>query len=213
MHRLFLLLLTFSVAVSACKNADKNVHLNKLKPDDYAVKIKIPTEWIEKVRGFNYSKNAQPLISQFEAFIKPDTLYIGYRVHDDDYRYLLTPMFVDLDSDHNEELICFLGWDTYNPLLCVFKKDGGDWYLIYMEQVHTFYSAPVLLVANNFSPNLTLEKISYFHTLNDTLFVNAFKGFVREISKTGTSQQKKVLSDYLLQIAKDRKAMTNREMK
>jgi hypothetical protein len=156
MRRLLYLLLTFTLAVSACKHADKNIHLNKRKPDDYQVKIKIPAEWIEKVRGFDYSRNTKPLLREFENFIKPDTLINENADHvDSDYGRMFDPLFVDLDSEPGDELICLLGWDISCPSLVVFKKQLGDWYLIYLEQVNTFYSAPVLSVANNFSPNKT----------------------------------------------------------
>ena len=123
------------------------------------VKIKIATTWIEKVRRFDYSRNTATLLSEFQTFIKPDTLYNPHAEHiEEGYGRVLNPLFADVDSDGVEELICLLGWDISSPYLCVFKNNNGSWYLIYREQTDTFYGAPTLYLANNFSRS----KVFYF---------------------------------------------------
>ncbi|TFF36294.1 hypothetical protein [Mucilaginibacter psychrotolerans] len=51
--------------------------------------------------------------------------------------------------------MCLQGWDVAIPYLCVFKQVNNDWYLVYKEEINTFYGAPTLYVANNFSKNKT----------------------------------------------------------
>jgi hypothetical protein len=118
--------------------------------------LKIPAEWIEKLRHFNYTRNDSTLLSQFQSFIAPDSLSNPHAEHiDSGYGRVFNALSVDLDSDGNNEIVAFLGWDVDSPSLCVFKQENGDWYLIYMEEIDTFYSSPTLYVANNFSRNKT----------------------------------------------------------
>ena len=100
---------------------------------------KTPTSWIEKVKGFNYSKNDTTLLKEFADFIKPDTLYNPHAMHVDPYYGpVFNVMFADLDGDRNDELICLQGWDITCSYLCVFKEIKGTWYLIYKEDINTF---------------------------------------------------------------------------
>jgi len=129
---------------------------NKEIPVDYNVNIKIPSEWIEKVRHFNYTRNDSTLLHEFESFLAPDTLANPHAEHiDPGYGRVLNPMFVNLDGDTSNELISLIGWDITCPYLCVFKEKQGSWYLIYKEEVDTFYDTPTLAVANCFSKNKT----------------------------------------------------------
>jgi hypothetical protein len=57
--------------------------------------------------------------------------------------------------------------------------------------------------------NLTEKKIACFGAFgNDTLFVDAFRGQINEILKTGTKQQKKILNTYLNLVKKNKTATT-----
>jgi hypothetical protein len=163
MRRFLLFVLAVALIVSACEHSVKNIYLNPSKPDNYQVNIKIPTAWIEKLRGFDYSRNTKTILKEFEGFIKPDTLISNGAHTDTDYGRMVAPIFTDLDEDQGDELICLIGWGDYDPSLCVFKKKQNDWYLIYLEDVHTFYSAPAISIANNFSRNKTF----YFRHVND----------------------------------------------
>lgn len=164
MHRAINLAFLLIILITGCKQAVKNVHLNKNKPDDFNVRIKVPDEWIEKLRRFDYSRNTKPIISEFEKIIKPDTIHKPHARHiDEDYGRMLNPIFADLDGEPGEELVCLLGWDYSFSDLCVFKRTDGNWYLIYMEPIDTFYSAPSLTIAGNFSKN----KVFYFRYVNN----------------------------------------------
>ena len=148
MRRIFTLILIISCVFGA--HAQNNADV----PKDYNVNIKIPSSWIDKLRNFNYTNNDSTLLHQFESFLAPDTLVNPHAQHvDPSYGRVLDPMFVNLDSGTGNELITLLGWDVTSPYLCVFKEKQGSWYLIYMEEIDTFYGSPTLAVANCFSKN------------------------------------------------------------
>jgi len=131
---------------------------------DNHVRIKIPAEWIEKVRHYKYNLQDTSLLMEFERLIAPKTLEGASAGHDSaEGRCVFDPMFVDLDGAAVDELTCFLGWDDTAPYFTVFKKISGAWYLIYLEQIQTFYDIPVVSVAGNFSQN----KIFYFRHVDD----------------------------------------------
>lgn len=150
MRRIFSLVI-FAIVFSHA-NAQSQIAVQK----NDNVKIKIPSEWIEKIRNYNYSGNNKELISEFESFIKPDTLVNPHAEHvNKDYGRVLNEVFVDLDGQPGDELAGLIGWDVTSPYLTVFKKEQGNWYLIYMEKIDTFYESPSLSIANSFSPNKT----------------------------------------------------------
>lgn len=115
---------------------------------------RIPDTWIEKLRHRSYTVKDSSLLPEFEKAIAPDTIYHPQTAHiNSDCCKVINTMFVDLDGDTGEEMVSLLGWDEYSPYLCLFKQYDGVWYLIYKELVETFYSAPTLTVANNYSKN------------------------------------------------------------
>lgn len=118
---------------------------------------KIPDSWIKKATTYTYSKKPDTaLLSEFAKLIKPDTIFNPHAQHvDPDYGFIFNSVHVDLDGDGNDELLCLQGWDVYYPYLCIFKQVNNNWYLIYMEEIETFYSSPTLYVANNYSKNKT----------------------------------------------------------
>jgi hypothetical protein len=125
-------------------------------PKDYNVKIKIPDSWIEKLRHFDYTRNDTVQLTEFESFIKPDTLANPHWQHvDEGYGRVFCSMSINLDGDTTNELLCLMGWDITSPYLTLFKYEHGNWYLIYLEEIDTFYSSPTLYVANCFSRNKT----------------------------------------------------------
>lgn len=145
-----LALLTLALLAASCKN-----HIESKARVDPGWK-KIPDRWIRNAIGFNYGKPDTSLISAFAQLIKPDTLDNPHAEHvDPDYGPVFNAILVDLDGDQNNELVCLQGWDVTEPYLCVFEQKGGNWYLIYKEEVSTFYSSPTLVVANNYSKNKT----------------------------------------------------------
>jgi len=155
MRRLFAFFLPLLFCFTACVKYQNKVVANKRIDSTFNGKIHIPTAWIEKLRKFDYSRNDTVLLRKFESYIKPDTIIDTHVVHDSNLGRMLNPIFVDLDGDHGEELICLLGWSTEAPSLGVFKEIEGKWYLLYLENIYTFYNAPSLSVAGNFSKNKT----------------------------------------------------------
>jgi len=156
MYRIFLFFLLIACLCWSCNPFDKKPGKIVRKKGSNNVNIEIPDQWIEKVRHFDYSRDNKALLHEFESFIKPDTLANPNAKHvDDDYGRIFNTMFIDLDGEPGEELICLLGWDIYCPDLCVFKQIDGSWHLIYIESINTFYSSPTLGVANCFSKNKT----------------------------------------------------------
>jgi hypothetical protein len=122
--------------------------------NDHNVRIKVPTDWIEKLRRYDYSGDNTSLLKQFESIIKPDTLPCSF-AYSHDNGGIFSPMFVNLDEDLIEELTLLLGWSENDPSLAVFKKIEGSWYMIYFEPFYMFYRPPELQVANCFSANKT----------------------------------------------------------
>ena len=118
------------------------------------VKINVPSEWINKLRNYDYKQDNLTILMQFESFIIPDTL-AGSKAFPHIGGGILNPMFVNLDNDENEEVIGLFGWSEEEPTLAVFKMIGKDWFLIYLESFYMFYNSPELQVANNFSNNKT----------------------------------------------------------
>lgn len=118
------------------------------------VKIKIPTEWIEKLFKYDYKNNKKEFLEQFEGYIKPYSLDgSAYLNHPNDW--VLNPMFVNLDNDPENEIIGLFGWSQEHPVLAVFKKIDKSWFLLYLEPFFMKYQPPELQVANDFSANKT----------------------------------------------------------
>jgi hypothetical protein len=167
MRRIFtviLLLLLFFLGCGHRNNSTppgKNVYRDTNRHNDYNVRIAIPSAWIEKVRHFDYKQSsAKLLLHEFEKLTKPDSLFIP--TYNDDEKGvdkkktgLLNPMFVNLDQDNGNELICLMGWSGEYPSMAVFKNIGGNWYLLYLEEFYMFYSGPELYTTNSFSANKT----------------------------------------------------------
>ena len=154
MRRIFFfitLLLSFS---SSCVQTDTN--LNQGHKGNKINGIKIPSWWIRKASHFSYTRDDITLLKQFDSFVKPAALSNPHAEHvDPGYGRVFNVMSVDLDSEDGNELICLLGWDYSSPDLCIFKQIQGNWYLIYREEIDTFYSSPTIYVANCFSKNKT----------------------------------------------------------
>jgi hypothetical protein len=158
MQRNFIFIILISSFLSACtQNKDIHKKVRDVSKKDYHTAIKIPSTWIEKIRNYNYKQNNAPLLHEFDSFIKPDSLFLPDFEKDLDKGKpgVLNPIFVNLDDDANEELICTIGWDENYPSMAVFKKIGADWQLLYLEDYYMFYSMPDLYVSNSYSINKT----------------------------------------------------------
>ncbi len=118
------------------------------------IKVRIPTQWIENLQGYRYTQDNESILLDFEKLIEPDTL-VGSKTRNQYEKGIVNPMFINLDNDLTDELICLVGWSENDPMLCVFKKFSNDWYLIFTEPFYIYYSAPELQVANNYSQNKT----------------------------------------------------------
>ena len=123
--------------------------------------IKVPTEWIEKLRTLDYTKNNRSLLIEFEKFIGSDTLSDSKAYYKN--LGMLNPLFVNLDDDPLDELIGLFGWSDSDMTLAVFKNVNDSWFLIYFEPIYMFYVAPELIVANNFSANKTFYIRQLYH--------------------------------------------------
>ncbi|MFC0519001.1 hypothetical protein ACFFGT_32605 [Mucilaginibacter angelicae] len=160
MSRLLIIFLVLLIYLTGCAPHNqnvvtgKNIYRDTSDHGNYNVRIKVPSYWIEKIRRFDYSRNTKGLLHEFESFIKPDTLINqgGHHI-DPDYGRVLNPLFVNLDGEPGEELICLLAWDIGSPYLGVFKQIEGQWYLLYFEDIWMFNEGTELSVANNFSKN------------------------------------------------------------
>jgi hypothetical protein len=154
MHRFFTVVFLLYGICMSCKQNKNDVVPPKSSP--YDVDIKIPDEWIARVRNFSYKATDTTLLMDFERIIKPDTIRQAHWQHiAKGYGKVFNPVFVDLDGEPGEELICLLGWDVVLPYLAVFKQIDNTWHLLYLESIYTFYGAPSLSVANNYSKNKT----------------------------------------------------------
>jgi hypothetical protein len=148
-----LIILISVLLITSCNNIGNQF---KNKETVNANWKKIPDSWIKRATQFTYTKPDTALISEFAKLIKPDTLFNPRTTYvDQDYGFIFNSVFVDLDGDGQDELLCLQGWDVYHPYLCVFKQANNSWYLIYMEGINTFYSSPTLYVANNYTKNKT----------------------------------------------------------
>ncbi|HVW16287.1 MAG TPA: hypothetical protein VHB54_20815 [Mucilaginibacter sp.] len=122
----------------------------------YNYRLKIPSEWIGKLRHLDYKQDNTALLRQFDTFLKPGSIFKpGDDQADRALRGILNPVFADLDGESANELVCLLGPDETEPSIAVFKEIRGDWYLLYLEPFYMFYTMPELSVANNFSKNKT----------------------------------------------------------
>lgn len=159
MQRFFILIIVVLCCCFSACNKHKDVHQKKrnVSKRDYHMDIIIPTAWIEKIRSYNHKQNNAQLLSEFDGFIKPDSILIPAYEKDLDKKQpgLLNALFVNLDNDGSEELITTLGWDENYPSMAVFKKIGSDWHLLYLENYYMFYNMPDLYVANSYSINKT----------------------------------------------------------
>jgi hypothetical protein len=142
--------LVFSLIILSCNNANRK---DKTRDAIDPKWKKIPGSWIKRAGNYSYAKTDTGLVAEFAKLISPDTVdHSGGRLVSD-YGFMFNSVFVDLDGDNNNELLCLQGWNEYRPTLCVFKQVKGEWYLIYKEDIDTFYASPVLNIANNFSKN------------------------------------------------------------
>jgi len=157
MRRFFLFFMLLSYCAAYAQKGNESFM-------DNHVRIKIPAEWIEKVRHYKYNRQDTSLLVEFERLIAPKTLDGDGPDHNSaEEGCVFDPMFANLDGAAVDELICFLGWDDTAPYFTVFKKISGAWYLVYLEEIHTFYDKPFISVAGNFSTN----KIFYFRHVDD----------------------------------------------
>ena len=155
---LILIIFVVSYCLSACtKHKDVHKKTRNVSKMDYHMDIIVPTGWIEKVRKYDPNQNNAQLLSEFDRFIKPDSIFIPAYDKDLDKKQpgLLNALFVNLDNDESEELIITLGWNKNHPSMAVFKKIGSDWHLLYLEDYYMFYNMPDLSVANSYSVNKT----------------------------------------------------------
>lgn len=163
-HKILILIIFFLICgqvFSQTQHSDRNV------------KIKVPTEWINKLRNYDYKQDNLTLLTQFESFIIPDSL-AGSNAFSQEGGGILNPMFVNLDNDANDELIGLFGWSEEEPTLAVFKMIGKDWYLLYLEPFYMFYNAPELQVANNFSANKTFY-IRWLYERGSGIYCDAYQ--------------------------------------
>lgn len=124
--------------------------------------VQVPTEWVEKVRHYDYKKDNLSLLKDFEQFIEPDTLdgaseslHLGKGLVEPRPASSFTPLFVNLDEEPSEELIGVLRYARCKPMLFVVKMIGSSWYLLHHESIFVHNEEPELLVANSPSANKT----------------------------------------------------------
>ncbi len=144
------------LALSSCRNKEKHPAITGA-PATGNVKIKIPNDWIDRIYKYNNSDDnndaGDKILADFAHFIAPDTLTgsSGNNIHG-----TFNPIFVNLDEEPGEELICLCSYiPETDMVMAVFKKTGTDWYLIYTEHFNTFYNQPDLYIANNNARNKT----------------------------------------------------------
>jgi len=155
MLRLFIVLAISSFLFISCGHhkSDKPV---PTVHKGYNFKLKIPSEWIEKLRHYNYKQNNVKLLRELDSLIQPNKIFVPDEDEDlDTNRYILNPIFANLDGESANELVCLVGWDETYPSITVFKEIKGDWYLLYVEPFYMFYTMPELIIANNFAKNKT----------------------------------------------------------
>lgn len=140
--------------------------------NDRNLKIKVSKEWINSLRNYDYNKDNTLILEQFESFIFPDTL-AGSNEYSHEGGGLLTPMFVNLDNDANDELIGLFGWNEVEPTLAVFKLIGEDWFLLYLEPFYMFYDSPEIKVVNNISTNKTFY-IRWLYERGSGIYCDAY---------------------------------------
>jgi hypothetical protein len=125
---------------------------------------KIPDSRIQQARQNKHNIADTILLKQFANLIKPDTISNSRAEHvDPNNDYIFNCISADLDGNQTDELICIQGWDIYEPYLCVFKQINDSWYMVYKEQVSTFYGSPTIYIANNHSKN----KVFYLRRVYD----------------------------------------------
>ena len=131
----------------------------------------VPTDWIEKVRHYDYNRENLSLLKEFEQLIKPDTLdgesehpHVGKGIMEPGPAAELTPLFVNLDNEPGEELIGVLRYARRAPTLFVCKKIENEWYLLHHESIFVHNEEPELVVVNNRSAN----KLFYVRFLQES---------------------------------------------
>ena len=151
------------------------------KKQEKIVGIKVPTEWIERIRTYN-KQDTLLLLRQFEGFIAPDTLdgesenphYTG--VLNDRPPGVIRPTFINLDDDSTQELIGTFGYDSRDPTLAVFKLIDNSWYLLYHESFYDSYGDSELKVANSFS-SYKLFYINFLYEHGSSIYRDAYRFF------------------------------------
>lgn len=165
MSRFFAFIFLITFISNACTNTSGKSHIHSVKKvkDDFNVNIKIPSNWIEKVRHYNYNQDNAALLKEFENIAKPLFVTDGQEQTDKEREGILNPMFTNLDGESENELICLMGWSEEYPSIGVFKEIQGDWYLLYLEPFYMFYAMPEFAVTNNYSKNKTF----YLRRMNE----------------------------------------------
>jgi hypothetical protein len=143
------ILLAIILFVSACgQHSGTAIHATLVVKPGWK---KIPDSLITKILTLHYTVRDTGLISQLADIIKPDTAL----KRSESEESVFNIVSADLDGDGHNEIIGIIGYDAYSPLLCIFKHANGSWYLIYTEVIDTFYDAPTIHVAGNYSANKT----------------------------------------------------------
>lgn len=144
-----MLLLPFNIS-----SEEKNETLDINRFFEPSKHIIIPNEMIEKIRAFN---GEQGLANEINSSI--------YRIVKDslsEYQYfeIMNPMFVNLDTDKEIELVCLFGLEKGYASLGIFDLTKAGWACVFFQDFNHHYDGVNFSIANNPSK----EKII---TIND----------------------------------------------
>lgn len=82
-------------------------------------------------------------------------------------------MILNLDEDEEAEVIALIARDATYPMLVVFKRIEGTWYLLFHQSFYSFYNEPELLVANVPSRSKTFY-IRWLHDRGSGVYLETY---------------------------------------
>jgi len=167
------LLMIISLMFLNCSSGEQSLHeISYNESNGKNIQILIPNSWIERLYDIYSLNNKTELVKDLSDIIFPLKFdELDYDLESDNWS--INPIFADIDSDLENEILAIFRNNYNDPVLLVFKKIDKKWYLLYLESFYVHYNEPELYIANNYSPNKTFY-IRCIHSRGSGIYKDAY---------------------------------------
>lgn len=129
------------------------------------LQVEIPNDWVELLRNQEYRHDSSRILKNIYHILSPrydsaaffntneslpkDSLTNKENNYSSiEIKVFSSIIFVNLDEDKEEEMLGLFGESMESTKLGVFNQIDGKWFIIFAEDVETFYVGPELGIAN-----------------------------------------------------------------